>query len=266
MRLDILLLLSFLAVIIGLIACSPPPNPTPTLPPTLFPNVTLTVYNPQILSTLTPNSMPSATIIAPIPEFVQVNISPPLCYPVNSQQISCLGYIDNQSETAIENVTINAKSVSTDGVPNDYIFTLEQQVVLSETVAPYRLQIPNRQVETDYLEMEVISAQPTQRELLPLQLVNSQGTYQLEDNQYLFIAELENTTALIATNIRLVITLENEDNEILGYRVVALDEDLDSGERIPIRLSINPLEATSNIWHRITLEAFAKETSPTPEG
>lgn len=267
MRLDILLLLSFFAILIGLLACSPPPNPTPTLPPTLFPTVTLTVYNPQLITTLTPDSLPSATIIPAVVPFESLAISSPLCYPVGTQQITCLGYVDNQGVSDIGDVTLQAKYVS---VQNDTIseqqFTLEQRVIRAESVAPYRLQIPNARLETNYLQIDIASAELSPPPALPLRLSDMRGVYHLDDNRYFFTAQLENPTALIATNIRLIVTLENEEGAIIGYRVANLPDNLASGGTIPIDLQMTPLEATTNIRHRIALEAFPLGTSPTPEG
>jgi len=267
MRFEIILLLSFITIIIGLIACSPPPNPTPTLPPTLFPTVTLTVYNPNWTTTLTPDSLPSATIMPANEPFDGIGISPPLCYPLNSGQITCLGYVDNQGETTVSNVTLRARYVSRqDDETDEQLFTLEQRVLGINAVAPYRLQIPNARLETTYIEIEVVSSELSAPPTLPLQLMDMQGMYHLEDNQYTFTAQLENTTAFDAIRVRLIVTLENENGDIIGYRVADIPDTLASGDIIPIELLMTPLEMTETIRHRITLEAFPIDTAPTPAG
>ncbi|GEM_PF-2144537 len=267
MRFDLILLLSFFAIIVTLIACTPPPNPTPTLPPTLFPTTTLTVYNPQFVTTLTPDFSPSATIMPSNAPFNTIAISPPLCYPVGSQQRTCLGYINNQGDTAIGDVTLKANFVSAqENKTTKQLFTLEQRIIPAGEVAPYRLQIPNARLENQYLQIEVASAELSPTRQLQLRLSDMQGEYQIDDNRYQFTAQLENPTAFIATHIRLIITLENADGNIIGYRVASFENPLASGGVIPINLLMTPLEATSTIRHRITLEAFALESSPTPEG
>lgn len=267
MRLDLLLLLSFFAIIVTLIACTAPPNPTPTLPPTLFPTVTLTVYNPQLITTLTPDSLPSATIIPASVPFDTIAISPPLCYPVGSEQHTCLGYVENQGESAIGDVTLQANFVSEQGeISDEQLFTLEQRIIDTDDVAPYRIQIPTARLDDQFLQIEVATAELSPISSLQLRLLDMQGEYHLEDNRYAFSAQLENSSAFIATNIRLIVTLENADGNIIGYRVADLPDDLASGAVIPIQLLMTPLEATTTIRHRITLEAFPLNTSPTPEG
>lgn len=267
MRLDILLLLSFLVCIIGLLACSPPPNPTPTIPPTLLPSVTLTIYNPMFITTLTPNSLPSATILPSISEFSFINISPPLCYPSEFEQITCLGYVENQSSNQIADVTLQATFLDSEKITRGQIdFTLEQRTINAGDVAPYRIQIPDTRLETNILQIEILSAQITSETLLQLRLIDMQGAYDLDNNQYTFTAELENPTAFDASQTRLIITLENEDADIIGFRVADIPEDIKSGSRVPVLLHITPLEATTTIRHRITLEAFPSENSALPEG
>ena len=267
MRLDILFLFYFLFLIVGLIACSPSPNPTPTLPSTLFPSVTLTTYNSRFITTLTPDSLPPATIFPSASEFAAIHVSPPNCYPLDTQHISCLGYVDNQSENVVEDVTLQATFVDAEGhVQREELFTLEQRTINAGEVAPYRIQVPPVRLETNHLEIQLMSAQLSPDTQLDLHLSNMQGTYHLEENRYIFTAELENLTAFIATDTRLIITLENEDGNIIGFRVADISEELPSGDTILIRVQITPLEATTTIRHRITLEAFPSDSSPTPAG
>ena len=267
MRLDILFLLSFLFLIVGLIACRPPLSPTPTLPPTLLPSVTLTTYNPQFIITLSPYPLPSTTIVPPAPKLDAIRVSPPLCYLLESQQITCLGYVVNESDKRIGDVTLQALFLDgNDEIQGREEFTLEQRNIDVGEVAPYRIQLPKMRLESNYLQIQVVSAQLSPEISLPLRLLDMQGVYHLEDNRYVFTAELENPTALIARHTRLIVTLENEVGDIIGYRVADIPDQLSSGERISIHLLITPLEATTTIRHRITLEAFPSDTSPTPEG
>lgn len=267
MRLDILFLLSFLFLIVGLIACSPPLNATPTIPPTLLPFVTLTTYNPRFVTTLPPYPLPSTTILPPVPQLDSISISPPLCYPLESQQITCLGYVVNESDQAVGDVTLQAIFLNADGEQTgEEEFTLEQRNIKAGEVAPYRIQVPNTRLQANYLQIQLVSARLSLDTQLPLRLLGMQGTYQLDDNRYVFTAELENPTAFIAIHTRLIITLENEAGDIIGYRVADMPDQLSSGEKLPIRLFMTPLEATTTIRHRITLEAFPSNTSPTPEG
>lgn len=146
------------------------------------------------------------------------------------------------------------------------LFTLEQRVMKPDDVAPYRLQIPDVPLDEQVLQVQITDAQLSPMPSLQLRLLDMQGEYHLDDNRYEFSAQLENPTAFIATNIRLIITLENATGDIIGYRATDIPTELASGEQLPIYLMMTPLEPTTTIRHRITLEAFALDTSATPVG
>jgi len=161
----------------------------------------------MLITTLTPNSLPSATILPSRLDLTSVVISTPLCYPSEFKQITCLGYVENQSTSSIGDVTLEATFWDTsDMMQGQTEFTLEQRIVNPDHVAPYRIQIPEAQLETNYLQIRLISAYISSEIPLQLRLLNMQGTYNLDDNLYIFSAELENPTAFDASQTRLIIT------------------------------------------------------------
>jgi hypothetical protein len=217
------------------------------------------------MTTLTPNTLTAATIVPPNAPFDHLAISHPLCYPVSSGQQTCLGYVENYGTSTIGDVTLETYMINDDSTIHQ-LFTLEQRVIRSDDVAPYRFQIPDMPLDEQVLQIQVADAQLSPTPSLQLRLLDMQGEYHLDDNRYEFRAQLENPTAFIATNIRLIITLENADGDIIGYRATEIPTELASGAQLPIYLIITPLETTTTIRHRITLEAFALDTSATPVG
>lgn len=263
MRPEILLLLSFLAVIAALIACRPPRNPTPTLSPTLFPAVTLTAYYPQFVMRPSPASLPVATILPAASRFDQIRISPPRCYALGSQRITCLGYLSNQTDGNVGDITLQARYMDVNGaLQGQELFTLEQRRVARDDVAAYRIKVPNARLETRYLEIQVAAAQLSAQPSLALDMTDVRSSYRQDDNRYLFTAQLENATAFDAADARLIVTLENDAGAIIGYRAADLPDEIPSGAKLPIRLSIVPLETTANIRHRIVLQAFPSSSQP----
>ncbi len=263
MRPEILLLLSFLAVIAALIACRPPRNPTPTLSPTLFPAVTLTAYHPQFVMRPSPASLPVAAILPPASRLDQIRISPPRCYALGSQRITCLGRLSNQTDGNVGDITLQARYMDVNGaLQGQELFTLEQRRVNRNDVAAYRINVPNARLETRYLEIQVAAARLSAQPSLALDMTDMQGSYRQDDNRYLFTAQLENATAFDATDARLIVTLENNEGVIIGYRAFDLPGDIPSGARLPIRLSIVPLEATANIRYRAVLHALPSSSRP----
>lgn len=267
MRLDILLLFSLILIGIGLISCSPYPNPTPTLPPTLYPPVTLTIYLPEFVSTLSPQSTPSATILPPAPSFEDVLVQPPACYPLPPDQITCLGIIRNGLSEAIGDISLQIVQVdqSTTQVKRDIIL-LEQRIIAAGQSAPYRIQFADTSTEASELQVGLESANIVEDTRLPLLVSNIRGDYVVEDNIYTLSAAIINPTALDAERVRVVITLENENKKLIAYRVLDISAGILSGESDSINVTLTPREATSTIRYHVTVEAFASASSATPSG
>ncbi len=265
MRFEILLALSFLAVIIAFIACSPPRKPKPTLSSPLFPTVMLTTYNPQFATRISSDALPAATILPAAVGFEGIRISPPRCYEPGGRQVTCLGAVRNQTNGDVGDISLQVRYLGMDGsLQGQELLTLEQHRVSRDERAAYRIQVPNGGLETDYLEIKVASAQLSAQPNLALSLTDMQASHQPDDGRYLLTAQLENTTALDARDARLIVTLENEAGAIIGYRAVDLPQVIPSGARLPIRLSIVPLEAAAKILHRVALQAFPAASQPTP--
>ena len=266
MRPELLLLLSLLAVIVALIACRPPrsSSPTPTLLPTLFPAITLTAYHPQFVTPPAADTLPAVVILPAAPRLDQIRISPPRCYAPGSRQVTCLGYISNQTDGSLSDITLQARYMDADGrLRGQARFTLEQRIVGRDEVAAYRISVPNAQPAARALEIKVVSARLSVPPGLALNITDVQGNY-LDDGRYLFTAQLENATAVDAKDARLIVTLENDEGAIIGYRAADLPEEIPSGAKLPIRLSIVLLEAAANIRHRAALQAFPSSSQPMP--
>lgn len=265
MRPELLLLLSLLAVIVALIACRPPrsSSPTPTLSPTLFPAITLTAYHPQFVTPPAADTLPAVIMLPAAPRLDQIRISPPRCYAPDSRQVTCLGYISNQTDGSLSDITLQARYMAADGrLRGQARFTLEQRIVGRDEVAAYRISVPNAQLARA-LEIKAASARLSAPPGLTLNITDMQGDY-LDDGRYLFTAQLENATDLDAKDARLIVTLENDEGAIIGYRAADLPEEIPSGAKLPIRLSIVPLEAAANIRHRAALQAFPSSSQPMP--
>lgn len=263
MRFEILLALSFLAVIIAFIACSPPRKPKPTLSSTLFPTVMLTTYNPQFATRISSDALPAATILPAAVGFEGLRISPPRCYEPGGRRVTCLGTVRNQTNGAVGDISLQVRYLGMDGsLQGQELLTLEQHRVGQDERAAYRIQVPNGGLETDYLEIKVASAQLSAQPNLALSLTDMQASHHPDDGRYLLTAQLENTTALDARDARLIVTLENEDGAIIGYRAADLPQVIPSGARLPIRLSIVPLEAAAKMLHRVALQAFPAASRP----
>ena len=192
MRIELLLLLCFLAMIIAMIACAVPRRPTPALSPTLFPAMTLTTYNPQIVTRVGADAAIAATIFPPTSHLSDIDISPPRCYYSGSPQVTCLGMVRNLAQEAFSDITLKARFIGVNGLlKRQSTFSLEQRRIAAGAAAPFRLQLPRSRLETTALEIEVVSAEWSTPAGLELTLQNARGEYLDELNRYRFSATVK---------------------------------------------------------------------------
>jgi len=255
MRIELLLFLSIMAVMVVLIACSVPRRPTPALSPTLFPQLTLTMYDPQLVARVAGEAAIAATILPPEPQLPEIEISPPRCYRSISPQLTCLGYLRNLTDADLADISVRARISGAQS--GETAFSLEQPELYAGGRAPYRLQMPDSRAENADLEIALASARPASARSLELGLEDETGLYQPEINSYRFRATLRNGSAASVSDIRLIVTLENSDGALIGYRAVDWQIELPSGAALPVDLRITPLEAAAGIRHQVIALAQA---------
>lgn len=257
MRIELLLFLSFLAILVVLIACSVPRRPTPALSSTLFPQLTLTMYDPQLVARVGGNAAIAATIWPPQPDLPEIDISPPRCYRTISPHLTCLGYLRNMTDSDLADINLVARISGATG--NETRFSLEQPLLTAGERAPYRLQMPDSRGQDAALEIALAGAQPAPAASRELTLEDEIGYYQPQANSYRFTATLRNSWAGAVSDIRLVLSLENEAGAIIGFRALDWGIELAGGAALPVDLEISPLEAAVEMRHRVTAQALGAE-------
>lgn len=261
MRIELLLFLSFLAILVVLIACSVPRRPTLFPSPTLFPQLTLTMYDPQLATRVSAEAAIAATILPREPHLPEIDISPPRCYRTISPQLTCLGYLRNITESDVADISLQARYSGAEGVQSGTAsLSLEQSQLPAGGRAPYRLQLPNLRSEGVALEIGLVSAQPGRVNSLALSVEEETSHYQPETNNYRYQATLRNKSAFAVSDIRLIVTLENEDGAVIGFRAADWQTELSSGATLPVELAITPFEAAVSMRHQVI--ALAQAAAP----
>ncbi len=257
MRIELLLFLCFLAILVVLIACSVPRRPTPSLSPTLFPQLTLTQYDPQLIGRVGGDAAIAATILPPRPYLPDIEISPPRCYRTISPKLTCLGYLRNISESNLADISLKARYSGDEGAQDaETTFSLEQPELTAGDRAPYRLRMPDLRREDAALEIALVSAQPASAGSRELILEDETGQYQPETNSYRFRAALRDDIADTVKAIRLIISVENESGAIIGFRAVDWPLELSGGAALPVDLEISLLKQAAETRHRVTAQAL----------
>jgi hypothetical protein len=79
----------------------------------------------------------------------------------------------------------------------------------------------------------------------------------LEDGRIVVMATVYNAGAAPAQVLRAVLTLEDEEQQVVGYRVVAFEPPitLDEGARLPLRIVVDPQEDGATAEYSLYVEA-----------
>ncbi len=247
MRIELLLFFSVLATLLVFIACSAPRRPSPSLPPTFFPALTLTTYNPQFVTRVGQEAAFAATVLPATARPSGIAISPPRCYQTISQQITCLGTIHNRGQETISDISLKASFQTANGTaPGPREFSLEQWRIPAGETAPYRLQVPAARLEAAALALELGRARSAPAASPRLRLIEAQSRYQPAEQQYHYSATLINEGDQPAADIRLIVWLEDEAGAPIAYRALDLPAALPAGESQPVSLSLRPLQALAS--------------------
>lgn len=104
-----------------------------------------------------------------------------------------------------------------------------------------------------YIGLE--GAELTKAVEVTLTLDDQRGEYFAGQNLYRFTTLIRNDGSQTAQDIRLIVSLENAEGAIVGYRVVDMAGRLSAGETHAIDLTISPIRGHTPARNRVALEA-----------
>jgi len=208
-------------------------------------------------STLDPLTLPIGhTIIIPSPSFNEQGIPilptntpaaltllTPNCTASISGQIQCLGLVRNDMAGAVERVIVEVRLFGRQGELLAQGETgVEQYVIPSGQIAPYRLIVDTEWAAYGAAQVVLKSADPVDGQsnrFMMLEMQDESGW--MENGVFRVMANLRNPETGSARLMRAILTLQNGQGQISGYRIVPLSGSLASGESRLIQFSI-PLQ------------------------
>lgn len=172
-------------------------------------------------------------------------VSAPACYETFAGSILCLGLVDNPLDYAVESVMVEVMLIPPDGVSLVEISTVEQTVIPSGGFAPYQA-LFDAQFE-DYDDAATAAylingLRVTSDDWVTLTVEDADGQL-LDDGRYVISAAIFNPSTSAAELTRAVVTLQDEGERVIGYRVVTFGDagvKLEAGARFPLRIMVTP--------------------------
>jgi hypothetical protein len=264
----------FISVLV--VACNVVNSISSTLTPTSAPRVTLTLrqsrapteiaqsaQTPETTSPLTPEGAGQSSAQTPI---LSASLAPlalivmqPRCYAASPGTSVCLGLVHNPLSQPVQQVTVRVR-LQIDDQTREQITAIEQAFIPSGHSAPYRALFQFSPQETHAVESQLIGAHLVvdDSQYIALEIEDYQA--QLVGERYEIAATIHNPEADTAYDAAAVITLEDGDGRLAGYRVVPLLPVILPGERIPFTSDITPQIPGANLRPSLHVEA-SRQTS-----
>ena len=256
MKIELLLFLSFLALVIVMIACSVPRKPRATLSPGLFPEPALTAYDPRLAVRVSMAVDMPASILPAAAKLPEVEIVPPQCYRTLAPRLSCFGYLYNRAKSAISDLRLSMRYGDNLELAEARAFALEQTRVSPGEKAPYRLELAEPALPGAMLELRLEQARlasPGEASSADDLRYEDRGSIYLEaENSYRLRGRLQNDGETALDAIRLIITLENEAGAIVAYRALDIPGTLPAGESQAVEVSLALLDTARDARLHVT--------------
>jgi LysM repeat protein len=208
-----------------------------------------------------PTSAPDAPAASPPPSSAEPLIAAaPACYPTRGDQIVCLGAVDNALEYPVEQVDVRVDALGMDGaVLAAAVASIEQALIPGGSSAPYRasfaLSWDQFTGAAAAVERAVAAVQADAR-FAELIIEDEAGVY--EDGRYRLTAAILNPDERPVAQVRAVVTLVDDAERVIGYRVVMPlgTAPLGAGERIALQIDIIPQIDADRPRHRLYVEGL----------
>lgn len=187
-------------------------------------------------------------LVIPAPTLLPLLVYPPDCYEIRSNNLLCLGRIDNPLDYPVESVAIEVRLVDDDGA----VFvsgrsTIEQESIPPGSFAPYQATFEADASDVAGIDADLIgAARGVEDRFVTLLIQDLKG--EIHDGRILVSASVYNPGPRDAEILRVFVTLLDGDERIIGYRVVTFDDivTLDAGAHLPLSIDLTPqvLEVT----------------------
>lgn len=173
---------------------------------------------------------------------VSLALEPPTCYPTRSGEVLCLGRIINPLPQAVDRIVIEVRLLQPNDEPSIVqTAAVEQMLVPAGGFAPYRAQfeVSWEQFMGASATLQSADAMLEAGSIFPLATEGIQLT--MTGGRTLVTGTILNTSERAAEVLRGIVTLQNSDGHITGYRVIVLNGALlPPGGRMPLRAEIIP--------------------------
>ncbi|QPC82574.1 hypothetical protein G4Y79_23275 [Phototrophicus methaneseepsis] len=182
----------------------------------------------------------------------------PICYTSANSTLMCLGRVFNMGDVPLSDVRLHVSLLEDRNLLAEQTVISEQPIVMPGAFAPYRALFKDAPLGYDEIQAQVLRA-TLEASLRPeLSVRDESATYiqgASDIGRYEIQATIVNPHAEPAENVRVTVTVLNDDDEIVGYRVLALSAPIVPNGIYPFMMDIIPLTTDTDLHYTLTVTA-----------
>ncbi len=197
----------------------------------------------------------SDTPIVAQPVLPALNLSPPTCTDTPTRTLLCLGLVRNPLDVPVTGVVVTLTQQNGDGETlAEQSVGIEQALVLPGDLAPYRAIFAESTEAVTVTLQAALEAPDVSAQFVALSVHDVQAGW--EGPRYVLSTTVTNPTEETATSPRVVALVQNSRGQLVGYRVVVLDESIRPGEGVPVEVRLLPAATEADdLTHHLHVEA-----------
>ena len=256
-----LLLLLCAGIVLLLVGCATFGTRTP-VHTTAAPRVTLSVVpfttdSPQPYSTLvataTEPTLPPPGWLTTRTTSSGAQSDDAACYNNPNPGYTCLGQVENTGNETLTNIVVNVSLLDSGGkILAEQSISIEQYYLPPHHTAPFRAHFEQYNNLTDIIRAEIHSTGSSDLPQQSVQIMGERGLLS-PNGRYVVTANLRNVSSRRVETIRLIVTVLDVDNRVVGYRVLAVEPMAAASERA-VRVEVIPQVMETELHHLLHVE------------
>lgn len=205
---------------------------------------------------LVPSGVTPSPTLKAIPPLV---VDAPTCSITLVNSLICLGLVHNTQAYPVGNIRIRLQLIDAQQqVAAEKYTSIDQTVLLPGQSAPFAALFQAAPLTDHYHTVAVVEsalANPANHQHL-LMLIVEDESHQFASGHFDFSATLYNPTTQVTAPVRLILTLLDSNQQVIGYRYAVTAVGLAPGERLPVAVRAVVPTRQAPASYRFTYEAL----------
>lgn len=189
-----------------------------------------------------------------IPTVIPLQIVPPTCYETPTDSLVCMGRIHNPQGYSVRSVDVRVQLLRADGLLLDERDTaIDQGIIPPGGSAPYSARF--KAEWQNYISVASLRRADLSPELNFVPLIVEGETVHQAEGRYSVSAILYNSSPYVTEPPRLILTLLDDNGQVVGYRALRMSSGFDPDTRQSVEIEAFSQIRNTKLTHILYAEA-----------